>query len=67
MAETIENPKLNEIKLFYMDMPIFFSDILYLFNIKEIMKEKGFKEAPKLEVGDVVYGFKEAVDWIKEQ
>lgn len=26
---------LNEVKLFYMDMPIFFSDILYLFNIKE--------------------------------
>lgn len=36
-------------------------------NDIEIMKAKGFNEAPKLEVGDVVYGFKEAVDWIKEQ
>lgn len=33
-------------------------------NDVEIMKTKGFNEAPKLEVGDVVYGFKEAVDWI---
>lgn len=33
-------------------------------NDIEIMKAKGFSEAPKLEVGDVVYGFKEAVDWI---
>ena len=31
------------------------------------MKAKGFSEAPKLEVDGVVYGFKEAVDWIKEQ
>ena len=36
-------------------------------NDVETMKEKGFKEAPKLEVDGVVYGFKEAVDWIKEQ
>lgn len=35
-------------------------------NDVEVMKAKGFNEAPKLEVGDVVYGFKEAVDWIKE-
>jgi glutaredoxin len=30
----------------------------------EVMKSKGFKEAPKLEVDGVVMGFKEAVDWI---
>lgn len=35
-------------------------------NDVEVMKAKGFNEAPKLEVGNVVYGFKEAVDWIKE-
>jgi glutaredoxin len=33
----------------------------------EVMKEKGFQEAPKLEVNGVVYGFKEAVEWIGEQ
>lgn len=36
-------------------------------NDVEIMKKKGFKEAPKLEVGEVIYSFKEAIDWIKEQ
>lgn len=36
-------------------------------NDVEQMKAKGFNEAPKLEVDGVVYGFKEAVDWIKEQ
>lgn len=33
----------------------------------EVMKEKGFQEAPKLEVDGVIYGFKEAVEWIGEQ
>jgi glutaredoxin len=33
----------------------------------EVMKEKGFTEAPKLEVNGVVMNFKEAVEWIKEQ
>ena len=33
----------------------------------ELMMAKGFTEAPKLEVGDVVMGFTEAVQWIKEQ
>ena len=33
----------------------------------EVMKAKGFAEAPKLEVDGVVMGFKEAVEWIKEQ
>lgn len=33
----------------------------------EVMKAKGFNEAPKLEVNGVIMGFKEAVDWIKEQ
>ena len=36
-------------------------------NDIEIMKEKGFKEAPKLEVNGVIMDFKEAVDWIKER
>lgn len=34
----------------------------------EVMKEKGFKEAPKLEIADgTVMDFKEAVEWIKQQ
>jgi glutaredoxin-related protein len=33
----------------------------------EEMTARGFKEAPKLEVDDVVMDFKQAVDWIKEQ
>ena len=33
----------------------------------EVMKEKGFQEAPKLEVDGVVMNFKEASEWIKEQ
>ena len=33
----------------------------------EVMKAKGFAEAPKLEVDGIVMGFKEAVEWIKEQ
>lgn len=36
-------------------------------NDVELMKSKGFTEAPKLEVDGVVMNFKEAVDWIKEQ
>ena len=36
-------------------------------NDVNIMKAKGFIEAPKLEVDGVVYGFKEAVDWLKER
>lgn len=33
----------------------------------ELMQAKGFEEAPKLEVNGVIMGFKEAVDWVKEQ
>ena len=33
----------------------------------EIMKAKGFQEAPKLEFNGVIMDFKEAVKWIKEQ
>ena len=34
----------------------------------ELMKAKGFSEAPKLEVADgTVMDFKEAVEWIKQQ
>ena len=33
----------------------------------EVMKLKGFEEAPKLEVNGIVYGFTEAVKWIGEQ
>lgn len=36
-------------------------------NDIEVMKAKGFNEAPKLEVDGVIMGFKEAADWIKEQ
>ena len=36
-------------------------------NDVEAMKAKGFDEAPKLEVDNVVYGFKEAVEWLKGQ
>lgn len=36
-------------------------------NDIKVMEAMGFKEAPKLEVDGVVMGFKEAVDWIKEQ
>lgn len=36
-------------------------------NDIEVMKAKGFLEAPKLEVEGVVMGFKDAADWIKEQ
>ena len=36
-------------------------------NDIEIMKSRGFQEAPKLEVNGEIMGFKEAVDWVKEQ
>ena len=37
-------------------------------NDVDKMTEKGFKEAPKLELEDgTIMDFKEAVDWIKEQ
>ena len=36
-------------------------------NDVEIMKAKGFNEAPKLETDDIVMDFKQAIDWIKEQ
>lgn len=36
-------------------------------NDIEAMKAKGFTEAPKLEVNGVVYSFKEAAEWVKEQ
>jgi hypothetical protein len=32
-----------------------------------VMKEKGFKSVPQLEVDGVVYDFKEAVEWIGGQ
>ena len=32
-----------------------------------VMKEKGFVEAPKLEVDNVIMDFKQAVEWIKEK
>lgn len=35
-------------------------------NDIEVMKAKGFQEAPKLEVDGIIYGFKEAIDWVKE-
>jgi hypothetical protein len=33
----------------------------------EVMKAKGFTEAPKLEVNGVVMSFKQAVEWLKGQ
>ena len=33
----------------------------------EVMKAKGFTEAPKLEVEGKIMDFKEAVEWIGEQ
>lgn len=36
-------------------------------NDIEIMKAKGFNEAPKLEVDETIMSFGEAVEWIKEQ
>ena len=36
-------------------------------NDVEIMKSKGFQEAPKLEVDGTIMGFKEAVEWLKGQ
>ena len=36
-------------------------------NDVEIMKEKGFLEAPQLEIGDTIMNFTEAVKWIGEQ
>jgi glutaredoxin len=36
-------------------------------NNVELMVQKGFTTAPVLEVDGIVYGFKEAVEWIKEQ
>ena len=36
-------------------------------NDIEIMKSKGFEDAPKLEVNGIIMDFKQAVDWIKEQ
>ena len=35
-------------------------------NNVELMTQKGFTTVPVLEVDDVIYGFKEAVEWIKE-
>lgn len=33
----------------------------------ELMKEKGFKSAPKLEVDGVVMDFTAAIKWVKER
>lgn len=36
-------------------------------NDVDLMLSKGFTSVPKLEVDGVVYDYKDAVDWIKEQ
>ena len=36
-------------------------------NDVELMVQKGFVTAPVLEVDNIVYNFKEAVEWIGEQ
>ena len=33
----------------------------------EVMKAKGFLEAPKLDVDGAIFDFKGAVEWLKEQ
>lgn len=33
----------------------------------DLMMQKGFTTAPKLEIDGVVYDFKEAIEWIGEQ
>lgn len=36
-------------------------------NNVELMTQKGFTTVPMLEIDGVVYNYKEAVEWIKEQ
>lgn len=36
-------------------------------NDVDIMMQKGLKSAPVLEVDGVIYNFKDAVEWVKEQ
>ena len=36
-------------------------------NDIDVMKAKGFNEAPKLEINGIIMDFKEAVKWIGEQ
>lgn len=36
-------------------------------NDVEVMKKMGFTSAPKLDVDGVIYDFKDAVNWLKEQ
>ncbi len=31
------------------------------------MRKRGFLEAPKLEVDELVYDFKQAIDWVNER
>ena len=38
-----------------------------LVNDVDVMKAKGFLEAPKLDVNGVIMDFKEAIKWIGEQ
>ena len=33
----------------------------------EIMKAKGFLSMPVLQVGDKIYNFKQALEWVKER
>ena len=36
-------------------------------NDVDLMIKKGFKSAPMLEVDGVVYGYRDAIEWIKEK
>ena len=36
-------------------------------NDVELMIQKGFTSSPVLEVDNIIYNFKEAIDWIGEQ
>ena len=33
-------------------------------NDVELMKAKGFEDAPQLEIDGVIYGFKDAINWV---
>ena len=59
--------KVLELKLKQKGIQYEMNNGLEVEEAKEVMMAKGFLEAPKLEVDGVVMGFKDAVDWLKEQ
>ena len=59
--------KVLEIKLKQKGIEFVTNDGIEEDKVVEVMKERGFMEAPKLEVNGIVMGFKDAIDWIKDQ